>query len=96
MTEKAFYLFPWPSYYCARTLADLNADEKIRNLDGLLQRVDLTKRPFYEIQDYIRLFEEDQTINEAMRSGFTSLPEIYAKCQTAKVIVCLNSPDSNI
>jgi hypothetical protein len=85
ITEKSFYLFAWPSYYSDISLSDLNMNKTIKYVDGLLQKINFTRQPFYEIQDYIRLFEEDQLVADAIRNGFPSLPENYARCQTAKV-----------
>jgi hypothetical protein len=84
-TEKSFFLFAWPTYYSDMPIGELNTNKTIKYVDGLLQKMNFTRQPFYEMQDYIKLFEEDHLLADAIRNGFPSLPENYAKCQTAKV-----------
>jgi hypothetical protein len=68
------------------SIEEMNNDNSIKNIHASIQKINFQKQPFYEIQDYMKLFEEDRVLIDAMQTKFSSLPEKYAKSQTAKVL----------
>jgi hypothetical protein len=80
--ENSYQMFTWPAYY------DKAADGgNLKLINKAIGKFNFNKVKFINIKDYSKRFEDDQSVNQLMKTVYQDLPEKHARCESAKVFI---------
>ena len=90
MLTSSFYSFPWPHYFSEVTTNDFTEtsfSQEIQKINKRVKQIEFAgSSPFLLLDQFIDLFtEKNPKLNELLKGRYKTLPEKYAKSQSAKV-----------
>jgi hypothetical protein len=94
MISNSFYMFPWPAYINdldSTVLEYVNGiDKNTINIDESIKKIDLKDSKLLTVDEYFEKFNQNKVVNSYITTNsYYSLPEKYAKSESAKVRIII-------
>jgi hypothetical protein len=94
LISNSFYMFPWPAYIDnldSTALEYVNGiDKNTINIDESIKKINFKDSKLLTIDEYFEKFNKNEIVNSyIIKNDYYKLPVIYAKSESAKVILLL-------